>query len=67
LVRPLLKAGCPEGGLVLDTFIGSGTVGIVAYEEGRDWIGIELNKEFRDLGNERIIKETNQAYNLLDI
>jgi site-specific DNA-methyltransferase (adenine-specific) len=67
LVRPLLKAGCPEGGLVLDPFIGSGTVGIVAYEEDRNWIGIELNKEFRDLGNERIKKETNQAYNLLDI
>ena len=67
LVRPLLKAGCPEGGIVLDTFIGSGTVAIVAYEENRNWLGIELSEEFRDLALERIKKETNQAYNLLDI
>lgn len=65
LVRPLLRAGCPEDGVVLDCFIGSGTVAIVAFEERRKWIGIELNEEFVELANVRIKKETNLSYHLL--
>jgi tRNA G10 N-methylase Trm11 len=30
-------------GLVLDPFMGSGTVALVARQHGRDWLGIELN------------------------
>ena len=30
LIEPCIKAGCPEGGVVLDPFGGSGTTGIVA-------------------------------------
>ncbi|MGI9003017.1 MAG: DNA-methyltransferase [Pseudonocardia sp.] len=32
-------------GVVLDPFIGAGTVALVAEQHGRDWIGIELNPE----------------------
>ena len=35
LVRICIRAGCPPGGIVLDPFAGSGTVGKVAVEEGR--------------------------------
>jgi site-specific DNA-methyltransferase (adenine-specific) len=41
-------------GVVLDPFMGAGTVGLVAERLGRDWIGIELNPEFRDLATKRI-------------
>jgi DNA modification methylase len=36
-------AGCPLGGLVLDPFIGSGTVGAVAERLGRRWVGTDLS------------------------
>jgi DNA modification methylase len=41
-------------GLVLDPFIGSGTVGVVAERLGRDWLGIELNPSFAELARQRI-------------
>ena len=43
LVEPCVLAGCPIGGLVLDPFIGSGTVGAVAERLGRRWVGVDLN------------------------
>jgi DNA modification methylase len=43
MVEPLILAGCPEGGTVLDPFIGSVTTGLVAERLGRKWIGIELS------------------------
>jgi DNA modification methylase len=39
---------------VLDHFFGTGTVGLVAQELGRDWIGIELNPEYVRLARERL-------------
>lgn len=47
------KAGTRPG-VVLDPFIGSGTVGIVASHLKRDWLGIELNPEFAALAESRI-------------
>ena len=41
-------------GVVLDPFMGAGTVGLVAEELGRDWIGVEINPEYRDLAIERV-------------
>ena len=46
LVKPCILAGCPEGGVVLDPFMGSGTVAAVAQDAGRRAIGIELNPEY---------------------
>jgi len=43
-----------SGGIVLDPFIGSGTTGIVALKLGRQFIGIELNKEYIKIAEERI-------------
>ena len=44
-----ILAGCPEGGIVLDPFFGSGTTGIAARDNNRNWIGIELNSEYIDI------------------
>jgi site-specific DNA-methyltransferase (adenine-specific) len=41
-------------GVVLDPFIGSGTVALAAEEHGRDWIGIELNPDYAALAEQRI-------------
>ncbi len=57
LIKPCIKAGCPERGVVLDPFGGSGTTGIVAVENNRDAILIELNKEYIDIAKKRIYKE----------
>ena len=54
LVEPCLLAGCPEGGIVLDPFFGSGTTGMVAKQMGRHYIGIELNPEYAELAKARI-------------
>jgi len=56
LVEPCIKAGCPEGGTVLDPFAGSGTTIAVAAELGRNGIGCELNPEYIKLAEERICK-----------
>ena len=54
LVAPCIKAGCPEGGTVLDPFAGSGTTLAVAISLGRSAIGTELNAEYVALAERRI-------------
>ena len=54
LIRPCVRAGCPVGGTVLDPFAGAGTTGLVALEEGRDFLGIELNPEYVGLIEKRL-------------
>lgn len=54
LVETCLLAGCPEGGVVLDPFMGSGTTGMVAKQLDRHYVGIELNPEFTELAYARI-------------
>ncbi len=54
LVEPCVLAGCPEGGTVLDPFTGSGTTGVVSKRLRRNFIGIELNPEYREMAVERI-------------
>ena len=49
-----IKAGCPEGGIVLDPFFGSGTTGLAAQELHRHWVGIELNPEYIEIANRRV-------------
>jgi DNA modification methylase len=48
LVTPCIKAGCPEGGVVLDPFAGSGTVGMVANKLSRRAVLIDLNPDYLD-------------------
>lgn len=54
LVRPCVLAGSKPGGTVLDPFCGSGTTGAVATQEGRDFIGIEINPEYSKMSEQRI-------------
>ncbi len=54
LIEPCILAGCPEGGTVLDPFLGSGTTALVADRNGCNCVGIELNPEYIKLANERL-------------
>ena len=54
LVERCIKAGCPEGGMVLDPFGGSGTTGMVAQQLQRNATLIELNEEYTHIINSRI-------------
>jgi DNA modification methylase len=54
LVEPMVKAGCPKDGVVLDPFVGSGTTLQVAKSLGRSAIGIELNPAYIPLIKERV-------------
>lgn len=54
LADPLIRAGCPAGGMVLDPFGGAGTTGLVAQRLGRDATLIELNPEYAAMAERRI-------------
>jgi site-specific DNA-methyltransferase (adenine-specific) len=54
LIETPIKAGCPENGIVLDPFFGSGTTGVVALKQNKNFIGIELNPEYIKLAEKRI-------------
>ncbi|GCL38310.1 DNA methylase N-4/N-6 domain protein [Sphaerospermopsis reniformis] len=54
LIEPCILAGSSEGGIVLDPFFGSGTVGLVAMKKGRKFIGIDINEDYCQIASKRI-------------
>jgi len=54
LMEYLIALACPQGGTVLDPFIGSGTTGVAAKRLGRRYVGIELNAEYCRIAEARI-------------
>lgn len=54
LIEPCILAGSKPGDVVLDPFMGSGTTAQVAIMHGRQYIGCELNQEYKELQDERI-------------
>lgn len=54
LIEPCIKAGCPDGGIVLDPFMGSGTTAQVAVINNKQYLGCELNPDYESLQQERI-------------
>ena len=62
LMRYLAKlTATPTGGIVLDPFMGSGTTGMAAVYEGRDFIGIELEPEYFEIATARIQHAQDEA------
>lgn len=54
LIEPCILAGCPKDGIVIDPFMGAGTVGVVAKKNHRKYIGCELNKDYIKMAKSRI-------------
>jgi DNA modification methylase len=60
LIKPCILAGCPQGGTVLDPFMGSGTTGLVARNLQCKAIGIELNPEYIEIAAKRLSQKVFQ-------
>ena len=54
LIIPLIKAGCPKNGIVLDMFGGSGTTGVVAKKLDRNYILIDISEKYCEIAEARI-------------
>jgi DNA modification methylase len=57
LIEPCIKAGSPKGGNVIDPFGGAGTTGMVADRLGRNATLIELNPDYVNIINDRIVDD----------
>jgi site-specific DNA-methyltransferase (adenine-specific) len=57
LIEPCILAGSPEGGIILDPFFGSGTVGLVSIKKARRFIGIDINAEYCQIASNRIFNK----------
>lgn len=54
LMKFLIEASTPPGGLVLDPFCGSGTTGCAAVLAGRSFVGIEKDEKYVEIAQARI-------------
>lgn len=57
LIEPCVLAGAPVGGIVLDPFMGSGTTAQVAQNLGRQFLGCELNTDYKPLQDQRLSQQ----------
>ena len=54
LIEPCILAGSKVGDFIVDPFFGSGTSGLVAALNGRNFLGIELKSEYIEIARKRI-------------
>ena len=54
IIRTWVENSCPEGGIVLDPFMGSGTTGVACVQTGRNFIGIEIEPKYFEIAEKRI-------------
>ncbi|MDL2223741.1 site-specific DNA-methyltransferase [Bacteroidales bacterium OttesenSCG-928-M06] len=54
LIAKLILASCPEGGVVFDPFLGSGTTSVVAKKLNRNYCGIEFNLDYACYAEKRL-------------
>lgn len=54
LMRWLVRLVCPQGGIVLDPFMGSGSTGVACIQESMRFVGIELDEHYCEIAERRI-------------
>jgi len=64
LIRKPILAGCPEGGLIYDPFMGSGSTAEACIRAKRNYIGSEMSIEYLQISNKRL-EPYKQQLNLL--
>lgn len=60
LLRKPILAGCPEGGLIYDPFMGSGTTALCSLRSNRNFIGSEMSNEYIKIANNNLSFYNNQ-------
>lgn len=60
LKKPVL-AGCPEGGIIYDPFMGTGSTAEVALRSNRKFIGSEMSANYLRIANDRLNPYLNQV------
>jgi site-specific DNA-methyltransferase (adenine-specific) len=55
LIAKLILASCPEDGVALDPFLGSGTTSVAAKKLNRGYVGIEINEEYCYCAEKRLL------------
>lgn len=63
----VIQVFCPENGVVMDPFLGSGSTAVAAQKLGRNFIGFEIVPEYCELAKERIKKECDNKQTKLEI
>jgi site-specific DNA-methyltransferase (adenine-specific) len=53
LMSYLIRIYCPPGGIVLDPFCGSGSTGVAAIQESREFVGIDLSEHYVEIATKR--------------
>jgi DNA modification methylase len=53
LMAYLTKIYCPPNGIVLDPFCGSGSTGVAAIQESREFVGIDLSEHYAEIATKR--------------
>ena len=53
LMAYLTKIYCPLSGIVLDPFCGSGSTGVAAIQESREFVGIDLSEHYAEISRKR--------------
>lgn len=54
LVENIIKSCCPENGIVLDCYNGSGTTGVVALRNNMSYIGIDISEQYIQMTKDRL-------------
>ena len=60
LIKPIL-AGCPEGGIIYDPFMGTGSTADAALRANRKFIGSEMSSDYVEIANKRVDLQLNQV------
>lgn len=60
--RDTIQCFCPDGGLVLDPFMGCGSTAVAATNLGRHFIGFDISQEYCDLARQRLAKDATTLF-----
>lgn len=63
LMRWLVRLVCPQGGTVLDPFMGSGSTGVACIQEGMEFVGIDMDEHYCEIAERRIADEPLTVFN----
>lgn len=67
IIERMVKASCPENGIVLDPFVGTGTSIEACIKHRRNFIGYEINKQYFEIANARIERVINENTAIKDL